>query len=93
MFRRVTGRYTLAVSAALTGAMLLAGAAQAADKITMGSRSTNLDVVLLESGFAKKYGLDINVVKVKTGIEMAEALIGGGIDVGIVGAAPLVPQY
>ena len=90
MFRHVTGRFALALSAALTGAMLLAGTAKAADKITMGSRNTNLDVVLLESGLAKKYGLDINVVRVKTGIEMAEALIGGGIDVGIVGAAPLV---
>ncbi len=90
MSRYVTGKYPLAVSALLAGAMLLVGAAQAADKITMGSRGTNLDVVLLESGIAKKYGLDINVVKVKTGIEMAEALIGGGIDVGIVGSAPLV---
>ena len=34
-------------------------------------------------------GLDIDVVRLKTGIEMAEALIGGSIDVGIVVGAPL----
>jgi len=72
------------------GTMLATSVAEAADKIRMGSRNTNLDVVLLESGVAKKYGIDIEVVRIKTGIEMAEALIGGGIDVGIVGGAPLV---
>ena len=74
----------------LIGSLLATSIAQAADKIRMGSRNTNLDVILLESGIAKKYGIDIEVVRIKTGIEMAEALIGGGIDVGIVGGAPLV---
>lgn len=80
----------LAIMALFIGSLLATSVAQAADKIRMGSRNTNLDVVLLESGLAKKYGIDIEVVRIKTGIEMAEALIGGGIDVGIVGGAPLV---
>ena len=77
--------------ATAVAALLLAASsiAAAADTIRMGSRNTNLDVVLLESGAAEKYGLDIEVVRLKTGIEMAEALIGGSIDVGIVGGAPL----
>jgi sulfonate transport system substrate-binding protein len=74
----------------LIGALTAAGVTQAADKIRMGSRNTNLDVVLLESEIPEKYNLDIEVVRVKTGIEMAEALIGGGIDIGIVGGTPMV---
>lgn len=74
----------------LAAALTATGSAQAADKVKMGSRNTNLDVILIEGGFAKKYGIDVDVVRVKTGIEMAEALIGGGVDVGIVGGAPLV---
>lgn len=81
--------YTLVVTL-FVASIIYSGVLQAADKIRMGSRNTNLDVVLLESGIAKKYNLDIEVVRVKTGIEMAEALIGGSLDVGIVGGAPLV---
>lgn len=79
-----------AIATLFIGTVVASSIAQAADKIVMGSRDTNLDVILLESGLAKKYDLDIEVVRVKTGIEMAEALIGGGIDIGIVGGSPLV---
>jgi len=80
----------MAIVCLFLGLLLAIGVAQAADKIRMGSRNTNLDVVIVESGVAKKYDLDIEVVRVKTGIEMAEALIGGGVDIGIVGGTPMV---
>ena len=80
----------LTAFAVLLCSQLSAGFALALDKIRMGSRNTNLDLILLESGFVEKYGLEVDVVRIKTGIEMGEALIGGSIDVGIVGGAPLV---
>lgn len=76
--------------AAITLGLCTTAVANAADKIRMGTRNTNLDVILIESGLAAKYNLEIEPIKVKTGVEMAEGLIGGGIDVGIVGGAPLV---
>ena len=76
--------------AAITFGLCTTAVANAADKIRMGTRNTNLDVILIESGLAAKYNLEIEPIKVKTGVEMAEGLIGGGIDVGIVGGAPLV---
>jgi sulfonate transport system substrate-binding protein len=88
MFLRRT--LVLAATAAFAGALVAAETGLAADTVTMGSRNTNLDVIMIEGGFAKKYDLELQVVRVKTGIEMAEALIGGGIDIGIVGGAPLV---
>lgn len=90
MVRRLGKIGLLAAAGVMVGILTAMDVAQAADKVRMGSRNTNLDVVLLESGLAEKYGLEIEVVRIKTGIEMAEALIGGGVDVGIVGGAPLV---
>jgi len=90
MYRYLSYKLYAVIMGLLAVSVVYSSIAEAADKIRMGSRNTNLDVVLLESGVAKKYGLDIEVVRIKTGIEMAEALIGGGIDIGIVGAAPLV---
>ena len=90
MFRNLSQKLFAMVAALMAITFVHTTIADAADKIRMGSRNTNLDVVLLESGVAKKYDLDIEVVRVKTGIEMAEALIGGSVDVGIVGGAPLV---
>jgi sulfonate transport system substrate-binding protein len=91
MERKTIERAVSIAAATLIAAGLALGAtlASAADKIRMGSRNTNLDLVLLESGIADKYDLDIEVVRVKTGIEMVEALIGGSIDIGIVGGAPM----
>ncbi len=90
MFKPLEKLCIRTIWALFIGTILASSVAHAADKVIMGSRNTNLDVILLESGVAKKYDLDIEVVRIKTGIEMAEALIGGGIDVGIVGGAPLV---
>lgn len=91
MKRKTIDRAVSIAAATLFAGTLALGAtlASAADKIRMGSRNTNLDLVLLESGIAGKYDLDIEVVRVKTGIEMVEALIGGSIDIGIVGGAPM----
>ena len=62
----------------------------AADQIRFGARSTNLEIIIIEGNFFQKYDIEPKVVKIKTGIEMGEALIGGSIDLGIVGGAPLV---
>lgn len=86
---RMVGRtrfVALALGAAMAASAAIAGAA---DTIRMGSRNTNLDVILIESGLLAKYDIDAEVVRVKTGIEMVEALLGDSVDVGIVGGAPL----
>lgn len=61
----------------------------AAEKLRLSSRSANWDIVLIESGVAEKYGLEIEVVPMKTGAEVTEALVGGTVDVGSVGETPL----
>lgn len=63
--------------------------AEAADKIRLSSRSANWDIVLIESGVAEKYGLEIELVPMKTGTEVTEALVGGAVDIGSVGETPL----
>jgi ABC-type nitrate/sulfonate/bicarbonate transport system substrate-binding protein len=70
--------------------MAMVSGAWAADKIRMSSRATNWDLVLLESGVAEKYDLDIEIVPEKGGADVANALVGGSIDVASVGATPLV---
>lgn len=78
------------VVAALAVSLTAAAASQAAaDKIRMSSRSANWDIVLIESGVAEKYGLEIELVPMKTGAEVTEALVGGSVDVGSVGETPL----
>lgn len=78
---------TVAAAASITAGGLVQ--ALAADKIRVSSRSTNWDIVLEESGVAEKYGLDIELVPMKTGVEVTEALIGGTVDVGSIGETPL----
>lgn len=63
--------------------------AVSADKIKVSSRQSDWDLVLLESGVAEKYDLEIEDVPMKAGTDVAEALIGGGIDVASVGETPL----
>ena len=41
----------------------------------------------------KEYNINPKVVRIKTGVEMGEALIGGSIDVGIVGDKLQSLQY
>jgi hypothetical protein len=45
--------------------MAMVSGAWAADKIRMSSRATNWDLVLLESGVAEKYDLDVEIVPEK----------------------------
>lgn len=77
---------TAAVALAVTATMALPAWAET---IRMSSRSSNWDIVLIESGIAEKYGLELEVVPMKTGVEVTEALIGGSVDVGSVGETPL----
>lgn len=81
------------LGAAGAAALLLTTAgtvpSQAADEIRLSSRSANWDIVLIESGVAAKYDLKIELVNLRTGVEVAEALVGGSVDVGSIGETPL----
>ena len=81
------GLTVAALSVSLVG--FIGSSTFAADKVRMSSRSANWDVVLIESGVAAKYDLEIELVPMKTGIEVTEALIGGTVDVGSIGETPL----
>ena len=82
-------RSVLAIVSLFIGSLVATSVAQAAGKIRLSSRSTNWDMVLIESGAAKKYGIEIELVRVKTGVEVSEALIGGSVDVGSNGDTPV----
>ena len=75
----------LAIVSLFIGSLVATSVVQAAGKIRLSSRSTNWDMVLIESGAAKKYGIEIELVRVKTGVEVSEALIGGSVDVDVLG--------
>lgn len=79
---------TLAVALSLAVIATSTGATWA-ETIRMSSRSSNWDIVLIESGIAEKYGLELEVVPMKTGVEVTEAMIGGSVDVGSIGETPL----
>ena len=83
------GHHIAGAGIALAVTFGLVGTSLAADKIRMSSRSSNWDIVLIESGAAEKYGLEIEVVPMKTGVEVVEALVGGSVDIGSVGETPL----
>ena len=72
-------RRLMAVGIAL-GLVAVVSAEAMADKIRMSSRSSNWDIVLIESGVAEKYGFELEVVPMKTGVEVAEALVSGSVD-------------
>ncbi|MEI9430218.1 ABC transporter substrate-binding protein [Mesorhizobium sp. Cs1299R1N3] len=69
--------------------ILYAYGAAAADKIRMSTRASDWDLVLIESGVAANYGLELEDVPMKAGTDVAEALIGGSIDIASVGETPL----
>ncbi len=87
-YTRIARHAMLAAALALPFAVGI-NQAVAADKVRMSSRSTNWDIVLIESGAAAKYDLEIDLVPMKTGVEVTEALIGGTVDVGSIGETPL----
>lgn len=60
-----------------------------AESIKMSSRASNWDIVLEESGVAEKYGIEIEIVPMKTGAEVTEALVSNSVNVGSVGETPL----
>lgn len=88
-FSRITHRAAMTGALALALAAGSAGQGLAADKIKMSSRATFWDLVLMESGAADKYDLAIELVRMKSGPEVNEALIGGSVDIGSVGETPL----
>src|SRR5262249_22553651 len=82
----------IAVLSLLFGA--LSGPAIAADKVLIGGGpfySSALTYVARDLGFWKEAGLDVEIVDFAGGPLVNEALIGGGIDVGMgVGAGPAI---
>ena len=87
-YKRILGMLSI-VAVFTLGLVIMPALSNAEQEIRMGNRSTNLDLVLLESGLLKKYNLNVKVIRMKTGVEMAEAMVGRSIDVGIIGGTPL----
>lgn len=89
--RVLTGRRLAAFAAAVTMTACLGtgSAAFAQDKLRMVTRSSTWDDVLLQSGLAEKYGLEIEPVPMKSGVDVAQAIVGGSADIGSIGTTPL----
>lgn len=71
------------------GAFVFSVAAEAAEKIRMGSRLEYYDVVYREGAFDKKYDIEAVSVPFKTGVEVVTALQSGDIDIASSGHVPL----
>jgi ABC-type nitrate/sulfonate/bicarbonate transport system substrate-binding protein len=61
-----------------------------AQNFKISTRSEYWDIVYAEGGFDKKYGLEAQIIPHRTGVEVAESLIGGVVDIASIGHAPLV---
>lgn len=80
-------RATIIIFAALM--LTAAVSVSAADKIKLSFRSTDWDIVLVESGLTTKYGLEIEKVALRSGPDAIQALVSGSVDVGSLGETPL----
>jgi NitT/TauT family transport system substrate-binding protein len=85
------GIAAVVMALALSG---LSGAANAVEKVRIGALpfySSALVFVAQEKGFWKDSGLDVEIINFRGGPLVNEALMGGGIDIGMgVGAGPAV---
>jgi sulfonate transport system substrate-binding protein len=86
--KKILGMLTI-VALFAGGLLITPSLSNAEQELRMGNRSTNLDLILLESGLLKKYNLNVKVIRMKTGVEMAEAMVGRSINIGIIGGTPL----
>jgi len=72
----------------LVAALLAAGPAAAADKFRIGYLRVMDDaqaIVAQEGGYYKKAGLDTEFVEFKSGPDLIKAIVGGQIDLGVLG--------
>ncbi|HBP31478.1 MAG TPA: ABC transporter substrate-binding protein [Advenella kashmirensis] len=72
----------------LVASLLLSGAAMAADKLKVGYLRVMDDaqaIVAHEGEFYKKQGLDTDLMEFKSGTDLVKAIIGGQVDVGVLG--------
>jgi NitT/TauT family transport system substrate-binding protein len=78
---------------AMLGAMALAGSALAQTKIRLGYMPIAEETpkfVASERGIFKKHGLDVEMVRFESGPDMGTALLGGSIQVGMIGTPGLI---
>lgn len=71
--------------------MMATGLARAdRDMIRAAYRLTSTSIATKDAGYPERYGLNIEVAKMSTGIEANEAILTGAIEVGEVGITPFV---
>lgn len=90
LFRKA--RRTLC-SAGLIAVVFVTGARLAyadRDMIRAAYRLTSTSIATKDTGYPDKYGLNVDVAKMSTGIEANEAILTGAIEVGEVGITPFV---
>lgn len=78
-----------AAVALILASATLATTAQAQDKLRLSSRSTDWDIVLVESGVAAKYNIDFEEIVVGSGPDVVQGLVGGTVDLGSIGETPI----
>ena len=69
-------------------AFALASQAQAAEKFKVGYLRVMDDaqaIVAQEAGYYKKQGLDVELVEFKSGTDLIKAIVGGQLDIGVLG--------
>ncbi|ETF03165.1 ABC transporter substrate-binding protein [Advenella kashmirensis W13003] len=72
----------------LVASLLFSGAAMAADKLKVGYLRVMDDaqaIVAQEGDFYKKQGLDTELMEFKSGTDLIKAIVGGQVDVGVLG--------
>ncbi len=72
----------------LVASLLFSGAAMAADKLKVGYLRVMDDaqaIVAQEGEFYKKQGLDTELMEFKSGTDLIKAIVGGQVDVGVLG--------
>ncbi|SAI74657.1 ABC transporter substrate-binding protein [Bordetella ansorpii] len=76
------------ISLSLAAALLAAGPAMAADKFRVGYLRVMDDaqaIVAQEGGYYQKAGLDTELVEFKSGTDLIKAIVGGQMDIGVLG--------
>ncbi|ARP95417.1 ABC transporter substrate-binding protein [Bordetella genomosp. 13] len=76
------------LSLSLAGALLAAAPAMAAEKFRVGYLRVMDDaqaIVAQEGGYYQKAGLDTELVEFKSGTDLIKAIVGGQLDIGVLG--------
>lgn len=78
------------VTLGLVVSILLGASVVEAQSFKLSTRSEYWDLVYVESGLDKKYGIEAQMVPLRSGVEVVEAVVGGAVDIGSIGHIPLV---